>query len=152
MLKIIATGRVGRDGELRTTPNGNTVLNFPVAAESGFGDHKVTTWLRCSVWNKRAEALEPYITKGIKVAVTGTGSLREWENNGKSGKDVELNIDEIDFMSSSEEAGAASPKPQAESTTEFKDRLQAVTPASLKVPPSPAPSPGGPADDDDIPF
>lgn len=88
-------GRVGRDAELKYTPNGKAVLSFPVAVDSGYGDRKVTTWPRVQVWDKRAEALANHIAKGDKIGVVGELSLREYQ--GKEGKAFSLEVRATDI-------------------------------------------------------
>jgi single-strand DNA-binding protein len=66
------TGTVGRDAEVRTTPNGQTVLNVTIANNIGFGDRQQTIWVRVALWGKRAEGqLQNYLKKGQQVFVSG---------------------------------------------------------------------------------
>lgn len=86
MQTITIAGRIGRDAELRTTQSGDTVSGFTVAVDVRQGREKVTNWWRVSLWGKRAEALNQYLTKGASVTVMGEFSLTEYE--GK----LQLNI------------------------------------------------------------
>lgn len=79
MQTITIAGRLGRDAETRSTQNGDVVANFSVAVDTRQGREKVTTWWRCSLWGKRAEALAQYLTKGTAVAISGEFSLTEYE-------------------------------------------------------------------------
>lgn len=75
------TGNLGQDcrsGNVGGTP----VVNFSVASTSGYGDKKVTTWVDCALWGNRATALQQYLTKGQKVAITGEHGTRE--HDGKT--------------------------------------------------------------------
>lgn len=66
-------GTVGRDGELRTTPNGTPVINVALAfnyGQKGQDGRKPTQWVDASLWGKQAEALAPYITKGRQFFVS----------------------------------------------------------------------------------
>ena len=72
------SGNVGKDGELRYLPNGDAILNFSVALSAGYGDKKTTTWIKCSLYGKRAESVAPYITKGQSVAVNGEFQARPY--------------------------------------------------------------------------
>lgn len=88
------TGNIGRDAEVRFLPNGDPVASFSAALTSGYGDKKVTTWLNCSVWGKRAEALAPYLIKGAQVAITGEFCARPYTNKDgveKLSLDVRVN-------------------------------------------------------------
>ena len=79
------TGNLTRDAELRTTQSGTPVCGFTVAHETGWGDHKRTEFIDCSLWGDRGEKLAKYLTKGLKVAVSG-----EVEPNAYTTRDGEL--------------------------------------------------------------
>ena len=81
MITITVAGNVGKDPVLRSH-NGTPVLGFSVASSSLQNGEKVTQWVDVSIWGKRAESLEPFITKGAKVTAIGEGSL--FEHNGKT--------------------------------------------------------------------
>jgi single-strand DNA-binding protein len=73
------TGNIGRDCEVRKAGT-STVATFPVAITSGYGERKKTTWVRCSLWGKRAEGgLVKWLIKGQAVAVSGEMSLNEYQ-------------------------------------------------------------------------
>ena len=95
MQKLLITGALGRDGELKTTKAGEDVLTFPVGVSQGFGDSKTTNWYRCSMWGKRARNLQQYLLKGAKVAVAGSLQIGEYE--GKT--QLNITVDEVEFMS-----------------------------------------------------
>lgn len=74
--QITIIGNLGNDAEMRYTPSGVPVASFNVAAsrqwQSQDGSKQTkTTWFRVSVWNKTAEALTEYLTKGKQVLVVG---------------------------------------------------------------------------------
>jgi len=79
MQNITIAGRIGRDAELRTTQGGDKVSGFTVAVDVRQGREKTTNWWRVSVWGKRGEALNQYLTKGSNVTVNGEFSLSEYE-------------------------------------------------------------------------
>jgi len=72
------TGNCGRDAEVRFTAGGDAITSFSVALSSGYGDKKVTTWLNCSMFGKRGEAVSAYIKKGSQVAVSGEFTARPY--------------------------------------------------------------------------
>ena len=88
-------GRVTKDAEVRYVASGEAVLGFTVAADIGYGDKKHAVFTKCSLWGKRGEAVAAYVTKGAPVTVIGAMDLREWESNGKTGKDLELKVSEL---------------------------------------------------------
>jgi single-strand DNA-binding protein len=86
MIVITATGRVGKDAELRTTNSGDRILSFSVGSDIGYGDKKQTVWLDCSIFGARGEKLAQYLTKGTSVTVIGEFGQRSYQN--KSGETV----------------------------------------------------------------
>ncbi len=100
------TGRLGADGELRTTQSGEKVLGFRVANDVGFGERKTTQWVDCSIWGRRAESLAPHLTKGKGVVISGEVTLREYEKrDGTRGAQMSVRVAEIDFMGGGREEG-----------------------------------------------
>ncbi len=93
MLQGLIAGNLGRDAELRTT-QGGAVCSFSVAVEQRAKGEKKTTWIRCSLWGKRGEALVPHLTKGSRVAVVGELSLHEYE--GKTS--LECRVSEVTLL------------------------------------------------------
>lgn len=88
---LTIAGNVGKDAVLRRTPNGDAVLGFSVAVENGKdrdGNKRESTWYDCSVWGKRAESLERYITKGCKLTLTGRPTVRVHEGKAYLGVSV----------------------------------------------------------------
>lgn len=74
--QITLIGNLGNDAEMRYTPSGVPVASFNLATSRQWtgqdGQKKdKTTWFRVSVWNKPAEALTEYLTKGKQVMVVG---------------------------------------------------------------------------------
>ena len=106
------TGTVGRDAEVRTTPNGQTVLNVTVANNIGFGDRQQTIWIRVALWGKRAEGqLQNYLKKGQQVFVSGELSQREYQaNDGTTKSSLELNANIIDLLGKRNEQSVAQPQ------------------------------------------
>lgn len=73
MITMTAVGRIGRDVELRYTPNGTAVCNIALGCnygQRGQDNKQPTQWLDCVLWNKRAEALAEHLTKGKQIIVT----------------------------------------------------------------------------------
>jgi single-strand DNA-binding protein len=78
-----ATVRLGNDAELRYSPANDAVCQFNAALTSGYGKNAKTSWLRCTVWGKKAETLAPMLRKGNQIAITGEITLTEY--TGKDG-------------------------------------------------------------------
>ena len=111
--KIVFVGRLGKDVDLRYSPDGKAVASFPVAVDDGFGDNKKTIWLRVSVWEKQAESCNQYLHKGSSVLVEGrltpdpkTGGPRIWKKqDGSEGASFEVTASTVRFLDGKREAG-----------------------------------------------
>lgn len=82
---IIIAGNLGRDPEMRYTPNGQAVTNFSIASNRFYrksdGEQvKETIWFRVTSWGKQAETCNNYLQKGSKVLIEGR--LKPDENGG----------------------------------------------------------------------
>jgi single-strand DNA-binding protein len=116
---LLATGRVGKDAELRYTAGDKptAVCQFSLALTSGFGDKAVTTWLRCSVFGKRAETLTPMLTKGTQIGVTGEFTNRPYTDKaGVEKHSPELNVSNVTLLGGNTSAQSA-PKAKQENST-----------------------------------
>lgn len=103
MQKLIIAGNVGKDAELRRTGNGDAVLGFSLAVDNGKdknGNRRESTWYDCSIWGKRAEALERHIVKGLKLTLIGRPGARE--HNGKAY--LQIIVDDLTFMGSAQQS------------------------------------------------
>lgn len=93
-------GRLGRDAEMHTMRGtGDPVLNFSVAVDIGTRDNPKTQWVECALFGKRAEALQKYLVKGVKVTVTGRVSLEQFTStkDGQTKTSMKLSVNEIDM-------------------------------------------------------
>ena len=101
MQKLHITGMVVRDAELRRTQSGDEVLGFAVVCDNGKdrqGNRRDGTFYDCSLWGKRAAALERHITKGKYLSLEGRPTVRE--HNGKAYMGLSVN----DFSFAGEKA------------------------------------------------
>lgn len=97
MRRLEIIGNLGRDGELKTTNGGTTVLNFTIAAKGAKKDDE-SQWHSVALFGKRAEALAPFLKKGEKVFVRGEYNLRSWSKGDKSGVDLDVVADEVELL------------------------------------------------------
>ena len=135
--KVLLLGNLGRDPELRSTPKGNSVLNFPMATSRRWKDreteevHDQTDWHRIVVWGRQAEVLSEYLKKGSQVHVEGRLQTRSWsDNDGAKRYTTEIVASRIQMLGRPEDRRSPEPVNEPE------------------VPDSPV-EPDG---DDDIPF
>lgn len=94
-----AIGNVGRDAEIRHTPNGDVVAQFSFALTSGYGDKQITTWLNCNLWGKRADTLAPMLLKGTKIGITGELTNRPYTDKaGVEKHSLEVRLSDVTLL------------------------------------------------------
>jgi single-strand DNA-binding protein len=86
--KVMLIGNLGRDPEMRYTPNGQATTGFSVAASRNWKDqqgewHEETEWFRIVTWGPLAERTAENLRKGHKVYVEGRLQTRTWEQDGQ---------------------------------------------------------------------
>jgi single-strand DNA-binding protein len=88
--KVILVGNLGKDPEVRYTPNGKAVANLTLATSESWKDQagqvqEKTEWHRVSMFGKLAEIAGEYLRKGSQVYIEGKLQTRKWQN--KEGQD-----------------------------------------------------------------
>lgn len=78
--KAILVGHVGKDPDFRETKSGDTVANFSLATNSGYGDNKTTEWHRVVFFGKTADVIKKYVNKGDQIYVEGRISNRSYDD------------------------------------------------------------------------
>lgn len=99
---FIFTGNLGSDPEVRATQSGTMITTFSVAATSGWGNNKKTTWVKCALFGKKGggdtHPLTPYLHKGLKVTVSGEIHLSEWDRrDGGKGYTLECAVRDLEL-------------------------------------------------------
>lgn len=139
MNKIFLIGNLTRDPELRSTQSGVPVCTFTVAvnrrgrqgAEAGQPE---ADFFRVTTWRQQAEHCSRYLAKGRKVGVTGTLTLQHYTgNDGQQRSSLEVNADEVEFLTPRGEGGMDS-KPAGQTSSPQENN------GFVRV------------DDDDLPF
>lgn len=103
MNRVILIGRLTRDPELRHTPNGAAVCQFTLAVDRlpDQNGQRLADFISVTVWNKLAENLARYMSKGRLIAVEGRIQTRNYENNeGKRVYVTEIIATNIQFLES----------------------------------------------------
>ncbi len=115
--KAIIMGRLTRDPELRHTGSGTPVCSFTVAVDNGYGENRQADFINCVAWNKTAEFVSKYFTKGRMIIVIGRIATRTWEGqDGKKNYVTEVVANEVSFgesKRSQESGGYTAPAPAA---------------------------------------
>lgn len=104
--RVIISGNLTRDPDLRQTASGMPVLGLGVAVNDRRKNQTTGDWedypnfIDCTMFGARAEALSRYLSKGTKVAIEGKLRWSQWERDGQKRSKIEVIVDELEFMSS----------------------------------------------------
>ena len=130
--KIIIIGYLGRDPELRYTPQGDAVCKFSVATTEKKGEREITTWFRVTAWGRLAETASEYLGKGRLAYIEGRLRLEEYvDREGQTRTSLEVVASAIYSLSSlgeAESAGASAssqPKEQAKAASATANKTAA---------------------------
>lgn len=102
--KIIIIGNLGRDPEIRYTPQGDAVCNFSVAVNEKRRDkagelQDITTWFKITLWRRLAENASKYLTKGSPVYIEGKLHVEEWtDRDGNNRWTLEVTATDMQFI------------------------------------------------------
>ena len=144
--RVIVSGNLTRDPELRSTASGLPVLNFGVAVNDRRKNQQTGEWedypnfIDCTMFGARAESLSRFLNKGTKVSIEGKLRWSQWEREGQKRSKIEVIVDELEFMSSRGKGSGESGE------THNADAEFAAIPKSID------PDPVGSVYDEDIPF
>lgn len=106
--KAILMGRLTRDPELRHTGSGTPVCSFSIAINNGSGENQTTDFINCVAWNKTAEFVDKYFSKGRMIALVGRIQTRSWDGqDGKKNYATEVVANEVSFCDSKKETDVA---------------------------------------------
>jgi single-strand DNA-binding protein len=116
--KVILVGHLGRDPELRYTPNGQPVASFSIATTERWNDREGakqerTEWHRIVVWGRAAEFCGNYLTKGRLVYIEGRLQTREWEDKeGDKRRTTEVVATNVQALGGRRDGGGGDAKDQ----------------------------------------
>lgn len=119
--KVIITGRLTRDAELRATASGTEVLSFSVAVNDRRKNPQTGEWedyanfVDCKMFGTRAEAISRHVAKGTQVAIDGKLRFSSWERDGQRRSKLEVVVDDIELLGGAKaKEGAADEQPAPE--------------------------------------
>jgi single-strand DNA-binding protein len=149
--RVILTGNLTRDPELRSTPSGMAVCSLRVACNTRRKNNTTGDWedkpnyFDVTVWGAQGENCARFLSKGRPVAIDGRLEWREWQDqNGNNRQSVEIIADAVQFLGGRDDAqGGGGFTPRSDVPVNESDFQQPVA----------APAGGGAAaPDDDLPF
>jgi single-strand DNA-binding protein len=110
--RVIITGNLTRDPELRTFPDGgSSVCSLRVACNGRRKNNQTSQWedqpnyFDVTVWGAQGENCSRFLTKGRAVAVDGRLRWREWEQEGQKRQAVDIVADTVQFLGGREDGG-----------------------------------------------
>ena len=116
MNKVILMGRLARDPEIRSTPNGVSVCTFALAVSRRFknanGEYDAD-FINCVAWRQTAEFISKNFAKGRMLGVIGSLQTRSYEKDGQKRYVTEVSVDEAYFAGDRGPASADEARPQA---------------------------------------
>ena len=149
--RVVLTGNLTRDPELRSTASGMSVCSLRIASNTRRKNQATGDWedkpnfFDVTVWGAQGENCARFLAKGRPVAIDGRLEWREWETpEGHKRQAVDIIADSVQFLGSREDGGASNGfTPRSDVPADTRDFEPAGTPSG---------SGGSSAGDDDIPF
>ena len=105
--KLICTGRLTKDPELKALPSGTNVCELRLAVD-GMGRAREVGYINVSVFGNSAEAAAKYLTKGWLVAVDGRLEYGEWDSEGTKRHDYNV-VGNVEFLTAPKPAEEPAP-------------------------------------------
>jgi single-strand DNA-binding protein len=150
--RVVLTGNLTRDPELRSTASGMSVCSLRIASNTRRKNQATGEWedkpnfFDVTVWGAQGENCARFLSKGRPVALDGRLEWREWQGqDGAKRESVEIIADSVQFLGGRDEApnGGGGFTPQSDVPVNQSDFQPAGAPVGG----------GGSAPaDDDIPF
>lgn len=146
--RVVISGNLTRDPDLRSTASGMPVLGFGVAVNDRRKNQQTGEWedypnfIDCTMFGARAQSVYRFLSKGSKVAIEGKLRWSQWERDGQKRSKIEVIVDEIEFMTSRNDGAPRAAAPMAAPMAQ----------APMAAAPMAAPVVDASVYDDDIPF
>lgn len=97
-------GNLVKDAELKYTNSGTAITNLTIAVNRSVkkGDNweEEASFFDVSIWGRRGEALNQYLQKGTKIAVSGSLKQDRWDQDGQKRSRVIIQCDKIQLLGS----------------------------------------------------
>ena len=157
--RVIISGNLTRDPELRNTQSGMAVLSFGVAVNDRRKNPTTGEWedypnfVDCTMFGARANSLSQYLSNGTKVSIEGKLRWSQWERDGQKRSKLEVIVDEIEFMSSrNSNGGGSSYGGDTYGNQGYSAPAPAYSAPAAAAPAAPVIDASSSVYDDDIPF
>ena len=149
--RVIITGNLTRDPELRSLPSGNSVCSLRVACNGRRRNPSTQEWedqpnyFDVTVWGAQGENCSRFLSKGRPIAVDGRLQWREWtDKEGQKRQSVDIVADSVQFLGGRDDAGNGNGFSSGARASESDVPIDTGDFETSRT--------GGGAADDDIPF
>ncbi len=101
--RVVISGNLTRDPELRTTASGMPIMSLGVAVNDRRKNNQTGEWedyanfIDCTMFGTRAQNIQRFLSKGSKVTIEGKLRWSQWERDGQKRSKIEVIVDDIDF-------------------------------------------------------
>ena len=115
--KVVLSGNICSDPDLKATNSGSTILAFRIAVNDrkknkGGEWEDVPNYFSCYVFGNRANSVSKYVSKGTKVFIEGKLRWHQWtDNQGNKREDVDVIVDEIEWAPRANQTAPAATQP-----------------------------------------
>lgn len=153
--KVMITGNLTRDPDLRATASGMSVLSFGVAVNERYKNQQTGEWedhpnyIDCTMFGARAQSVSRFLKKGSKVAIEGKLRWSQWERDGQKRSKIEVIVDDLEFLFPNNDGNnyaPNTPKPAQPAP------VRAIPKPAQPAPVNPVPVVDASVYDTDIPF
>ena len=124
MNKVIITGRIATNLELRATSTGKSICEFRIATNrpANRDGERVADFINCRVWNKTAENLVKYQSKGNLIAVSGRMQVDTYEDKeGNKKYNNYVLVEDLEYLESKKES---IPEEKLQTKTQVQDQIK----------------------------
>ncbi len=147
--RVILVGRLTKTPELRTTPNGISVMSFSLAFDNktkGPNGEKTSSFINCTAWRQHAEYISKYCQKGSQIGIEGSLQERRYvRKDGTNASVVEIIVDSVTLFGSKNQSNATTYQQQSAHSNAFESDEPSVDDIFKD-------SGDGDLADDDLPF
>ena len=158
--KVILVGTLGKDPELKYTPQGTPVAKFSMATNENYKDKQSgewkerTEWHNIVLWQRQAEVAAEYLKKGGKCYIEGRLTTRSWDDKetGQKRYMTEIVAQDLVLLGSKGDGGGGGRSGGSSSGSSYDQRSSGQQEDHFSQKPSGSSAAGTEITDEDIPF
>lgn len=105
MNKVVISGNITKDLELRSTGEGKHFIQFNIAVNEGTKEKPITNFFNCNAWEHNADFITKYFGKGRKILIEGSLKTSTYEKDGEKKTRTYILVQHCEFCDSKKEEG-----------------------------------------------